>query len=106
MINSERRCSHRYELRVSWVFGSVNPPLKNGHQAESVKLSSRGGYVVTSHPVSASLPVRILIHMLKGISGEGADYSVFAGRVSHTEPKTVTNGSLGVGTDSLYKETE
>jgi len=44
--------------------------------------------------------------MLKGISGEGADYSVFAGRVSHTEPKTVTNGSLGVGTDSLYKETE
>ena len=88
MTTSERRYSHRYGLKLPLVFCSVHSLLTNGHLAESINLSLRGVYFVTSHPVFVGLPVRVFLHMPKRISGEQAADRVFTGRVSHIESKT------------------
>ena len=105
MTTSERRYSHRYGLKVPLVFCSVHSLLTTGHLAESINLSSRGVYFVTRHPVFVGLPVRVLIHMPKRVSGEQAADKVFTGRVSHINSKAGPNGSSGVGVEFFYGET-
>jgi len=105
MNTSERRYSHRYGLKVPLVFCSVHSLLTNGHLAESINLSSRGVYFVTSHAVFVGLPVRVFIHMPKRVSGEQAADREFTGRVSHVESKIRPDGISGVGVEFFYRET-
>lgn len=104
MAASERRCFHRYGLKVPLRFCSAHSPLTNGHVAKSINLSSRGVYFVTSHPVFVGLPVQVLLRMPKRIVGTRAVERIFTGRVSHIECKDVPSGSSGVGVEFFYWE--
>jgi hypothetical protein len=104
MNTSDRRYSHRYGLKIPLVFCPVHSPLKNGHEAKSVNISSRGVYFVTSHPVFVGLPVHVLLRMPKRIAGTRVTERVFTGRVSHVESGDDSNGSSGVGVEFFYWE--
>jgi Tfp pilus assembly protein PilZ len=104
MKKSERRYSHRFGLKVPLVFSAMNTPLANGHLTQSINISSRGVYFVTSHPVFVGLPVQVLLRMPKRITGALPSERVFAGRVSHVEPEKASSGSSGVGVEFFYWE--
>jgi hypothetical protein len=104
MTTPDRRYSQRYGLKVPLVFCPVHSLLKNGHQARSVNISSRGVYFVTRHPVFVGLPVHVLLRMPKRIAGIQANERVFTGRISHVESHDGPKESSGVGVEFFYWE--
>jgi len=105
MSNSERRYTQRYGLKVPLVFCPVHSPLTNGHYAQSINISPRGVYFVTSHPVFVGLPVHVLLRMPRRVAGTLPMERVFNGRISHIESKDDPSGSSGVGVEFFYWET-
>jgi hypothetical protein len=105
MTTPDRRYSHRYGWKVPLVFCPVHSLLKNGHQAKSINISSRGVYFVTRHPVCVGLPVHVFLRMPKRLAGTQATERVFTGRISHVESYDDPNESSGVGVEFFYWET-
>jgi hypothetical protein len=105
MTTPDRRYSHRYGLKVALVFCPAHSLLKNGHQAKSINISSRGVYFVTKHPVFVGLSVHVLLRMPKRIAGAQVTERVFTGRISHVESYDDPSESSGVGVEFFYWET-
>src|ERR1700681_3426383 len=65
--------------------------------SEIHNMSSRGVYLVTSHPVFVGLTVQVLLRMPRWIAGTLE--RVFTGQVSHIEWNKVPSGTSGVGVE-------